>query len=212
MEVIVINKVLRIYRKRQYNNIVKEFHRRATVGEMTRIGGNAAAYNESGDRSKIIVGHHCTIDGFLFCKSSARIEIGNYSWLGDRAKIECLNHVKVGHYVGIGDGTLLVDNSGHPTEPEERVKHRIRVAPGGPGYPGLGDGCELSDSAPIIIEDVVWIGANCLILKGVTISEGSIVARNSVVTKDVPPYTIVAGFPAKVVKELKKPNYKYYEV
>ena len=62
----------------------------------------------------------------------------------------------------------------------------------------------------IVIEDDVWIGTRCIILKGVTIHEGAIVGAGSIVTKDVPPYTIVAGNPAKVIRsrftddELKK--------
>lgn len=60
-----------------------------------------------------------------------------------------------------------------------------------------------SACAPIVIEDNVWIGARSVILKGVTIGEGSIVACDSVVTKDVPPFTIVAGNPARVVKHIE---------
>ncbi|HEY5960222.1 MAG TPA: DapH/DapD/GlmU-related protein, partial [Polyangiaceae bacterium] len=81
----------------------------------------------------------------------------------------------------------------------------IRVAPGGPGYPGLGNGWELSESSPITVGDAVWIGTNSTILKGVTIGDGAIVAKASVVTKDVPPFSIVAGNPARVVKELPRP-------
>lgn len=56
---------------------------------------------------------------------------------------------------------------------------------------------------PIIIGDNVWITMNCMIMKGVTIGEGAVVAAGSVVTKDVPPYTVVGGVPAKVIKKLK---------
>lgn len=60
-----------------------------------------------------------------------------------------------------------------------------------------------SNAADVIIEDNVWIGERSTVLKGVTIGCGSIVACDSIVTKDVPPYTIVAGNPAKVVKKLE---------
>ena len=59
------------------------------------------------------------------------------------------------------------------------------------------------NSRPIVIKDDVWIGMNVIILKGVTIGEGAIVGAGSVVTKDVPAWTVVAGNPAKVVKHLK---------
>lgn len=55
--------------------------------------------------------------------------------------------------------------------------------------------------APIVIEDDVWIGANCTITKGVTLKKGSIVAANSVVTKDVESYSIYGGVPAKFLKK-----------
>ena len=60
-----------------------------------------------------------------------------------------------------------------------------------------------SDNKPVFIEDNVWIGEFASVLKGVHIGLGSIVASNSVVVKDVPPYSIVAGNPAKVVKRIE---------
>lgn len=54
---------------------------------------------------------------------------------------------------------------------------------------------------PIVIGDDVWIGMNVIILKGVKIGTGAIIAAGAVVTKEVPPYTLVAGVPAKVIKE-----------
>ncbi|MCZ8192279.1 MAG: DapH/DapD/GlmU-related protein, partial [Microcystis sp. LE19-338.1B] len=57
-------------------------------------------------------------------------------------------------------------------------------------------------SAPVVIEDHVWIGFNVGILKGVTIGKGAIIGAGSVVTKDVEPFTVVAGNPAKIIKRL----------
>lgn len=61
---------------------------------------------------------------------------------------------------------------------------------------------------PVVIEDKVWIGINATILPGVRVGYGAIIGANSVVTKDVPPMTVVAGNPARIIKELKK---KYHE-
>ena len=57
-------------------------------------------------------------------------------------------------------------------------------------------------SKPILIESKVWIGFDVTILKGVTIGEGAVIGAKSVVTKDVEPWTVVAGNPAKIIKEL----------
>ena len=57
-----------------------------------------------------------------------------------------------------------------------------------------------NNDLPVVIEDDVWCGANVTILKGVTISHGSIVAAGAVVTKSFPPYSIIGGVPAKLIK------------
>lgn len=57
------------------------------------------------------------------------------------------------------------------------------------------------DKKPVAIEKDVWIGANCIILPGVTIGEGAVVAAGSIVTKDVPPFAIYGGIPAKLIRE-----------
>lgn len=60
---------------------------------------------------------------------------------------------------------------------------------------------EYGDNPPVIIEDDVWIGANAIILRGVTIHNGAVVGAGAVVAKDVEPYSIVAGNPAKEIKK-----------
>jgi acetyltransferase-like isoleucine patch superfamily enzyme len=57
-------------------------------------------------------------------------------------------------------------------------------------------------SAPVVLKDNVWVGFGCVIMPGVTIGEGAIVGSNTVVYKDVEPYTVVAGSPARVIKKL----------
>ena len=59
---------------------------------------------------------------------------------------------------------------------------------------------ETTNSSPVIIKKGVWIGARSIVLKGVTIGEGAVIGSGSVVTKDIPPYTINAGNPARVIR------------
>ncbi|MDB0601493.1 acyltransferase [Tenacibaculum maritimum] len=67
------------------------------------------------------------------------------------------------------------------------------------------------NKAPIVIKDDVWIGANAIILKGITIGKGAVIGAGSVVTKDVPDYAVAVGNPAKVVKYRKKDS-KHNEI
>ncbi|HUU15938.1 MAG TPA: acyltransferase [Sedimentisphaerales bacterium] len=64
--------------------------------------------------------------------------------------------------------------------------------------------CSKLKSAPVVIEDGVWLGEGCVILKGVTVSERAVVGANAVVTKDVPPFTVVGGVPARVIRKIDR--------
>ncbi|MCB9059520.1 MAG: acyltransferase [Calditrichae bacterium] len=208
----MINPIVGLYNIYQSKQKHRRLYTNAVVGDNIELRSGFNIHNESGDKNKIVIGNNCMLDGSIVSAHTGLIEIANFVWIEVNTRIIATNHIKIGNYVGIAEGVVIIDNNTHPTDPEERVKHRMRVAPGGPGYGGLGGGYGLADSKPIIIEDVTWIGSYSVILKGITIGEGSIVARNSIVTKDVPPYTIVAGNPAKVVKTLKKPDHPYFKV
>ncbi len=70
-------------------------------------------------------------------------------------------------------------------------------------FHGINDRNDAAANRPIIIEDDVWLATRAMVLKGVTIGRGAVVAAGAVVTKDVAPYTLVAGVPAKVVRRLE---------
>lgn len=93
--------------------------------------------------------------------------------------------VIIGNNVAVGANSTLIDTDFHPLDPAQR---KMRPAE--------------AKTATVVIEDDVFIGMNCLILKGVTLGRGSVVGAGSVVTKDVPPGVIVAGNPARIVQEL----------
>lgn len=94
-------------------------------------------------------------------------------------------HIIIGNNVLIGSGVLITDSDAHPIHP--RLRH---------------DGNYIV-TAPIVIEDDVFIGARSIILKGVTIGKGAVVGAGSVVTKDIPGMSIVGGNPAKVISQIK---------
>jgi len=62
--------------------------------------------------------------------------------------------------------------------------------------------CHELKSAPVVIEDGAWLGEGCVILKGVTVGERAVVGANAVVTKDVPPFTVVGGVPARIIHNI----------
>jgi acetyltransferase-like isoleucine patch superfamily enzyme len=107
----------------------------------------------------------------------ASLTVGAYSSIGDRTQIHCSENITIGNYVLISWDCNILENNFHGTT-DGGIK-----------------------SAPIVIKDRVWIGCRSIVLAGVTIGEGSVVAAGSVVTKDVPPGTLVAGNPARVIRE-----------
>jgi len=108
-------------------------------------------------------------------EANAKLEVGDCTINYD-TKLYCFNSIKIGNNVIISENCIIRDSDNHQI-------------------------CSKEISKPIIIEDNVWIGMNCLILKGVCIGEGAVVAAGSVVTTDVPKNSLVAGVPAHVIKE-----------
>lgn len=95
------------------------------------------------------------------------------------------NSITIGDNIVVGGNTTITDNDFHPMSLEYR-KEKPQ------------DG----ESEPIMIENDVFIGMDCIILKGVTIGKGSVIGAGSVVTKDVPAFSVVAGNPAKLIKQI----------
>lgn len=95
--------------------------------------------------------------------------------------------IRIGRYSMLAPNCIVVDSDFHAHWPPER-RHLD------PGY---------EHDAPVNIGEHVWIGLNCIILKGVTIGDAAMIAAGSVVTRDVPPRTLAAGVPARVIKPLE---------
>ncbi|MDQ6990313.1 MAG: acyltransferase [Mariprofundaceae bacterium] len=122
---------------------------------------------------------------------NASIKIGDHCDLNGVA-ITAYQLVEIGNRVQIGASGLIADTDFHPIGVVDRQKQ----------MKGEAFSIECVTKKTVKIEDDVWIGYQVMILKGVTIGRGSIVGAGSVVTKDVPAFTVVAGNPARVIKEI----------
>ena len=116
---------------------------------------------------------------------------------------------RVGHDVFIGEGLIIID------EPEDwgmvRIGHRAAISPrvtlvvsSRPNWSRILPYVPTAH-APVTIANDAWLGTGVVVLPGVTVGEGAVVGANSVVTRDVPPFTIVAGAPARFIRRVEAP-------
>jgi acetyltransferase-like isoleucine patch superfamily enzyme len=117
---------------------------------------------------------------FFHVFGGAELTLGEQVAVNEGARFECTRAIRVGDRVRIGFGAVLIDNHFHD------VYDRESRPPG----------------RSIVVENDVWIGARAMVLPGVRIGEGSIVGAGAIVSNDVPPFTVVAGNPAHVVRSL----------
>ncbi|NOT26789.1 MAG: acyltransferase [Acidobacteria bacterium] len=116
-------------------------------------------------------------------REGATIRIGENTRLHGTC-IHAYRSVVIGNHCLIGGNCQILDCSGHELC-FDNVENRINTT---------------SDGIPVVVEDCVWMGANCIVLPGVRIGRGSVIAAGSVVTRDIPPMVVAAGNPAKVVQ------------
>ena len=172
------------------------FNKNAIIGANTKFGPQCSCINRSGKKGNIVIGKNSYLMGKLYVEDDGKIEIENNFYLGSNSFIGAIESIKIGKCVIISNDVKIYDNNNHPTSPEAREYMSMN------GYSNDNWRWKHAARAPVVIEDNVWIGQYATILKGVTIGKGAIVATRAVVTKNVPPYTIVAGNPAKVVKKI----------
>lgn len=131
--------------------------------------------------SKIVknIGVGCNIE--KGAELQENIKLGDYACIG----VKCLvsNYTEIGEHVMMGPECLIYTRN-HQFDTSEKK------------YVGY------TEYKKVIIEDNVWIGARCIILPGVKIGKGSTIGAGSVVTKDIPPYSVAAGNPASIIKKL----------
>ena len=117
-------------------------------------------------------------------RRNAKIVIGNNVGISG-SSIIATKEIHIGSNVLIGSGSVILDSDLHPITVEDRLNRPDNIT-----------------AAAVFIEDDVFIGGRCIVLKGVKIGKGSIIGAGSVVTKEIPPYSMACGNPAKVIKTL----------
>lgn len=148
------------------------------------------------------VGSGSMIKGsFVVETSYGKIKIGNNAFIGGGLFISA-EEIEIGNDVMFSWGCTVIDNNAHSLKWQDRVND-VKDWKRGIDDEQIGKykNWDVVEKAKVKICDKAWIGFNSIILKGVTVGEGAIVGAGSVVTKDVPPFTIVAGNPAKVIKQ-----------
>lgn len=122
----------------------------------------------------------CYGDVFHHLQIGANCLLNGHIWIDTTANVRIGNHVTLGHHV------MLVTANHDMSHPSFR---------GGTVRPG-----------PITVSDGCWLAARVVVLPGVTIGEGAVVAAGAVVARDVPPHTLVGGVPARTLRQLKAAN------
>jgi acetyltransferase-like isoleucine patch superfamily enzyme len=147
-----------------------------------RLETPTAALVQLGRRATLVVEGTAQINRGvrMFINDGARLEMYDGSIIGDHATVTCFQRIVFGRGGGISWYSNVTDTSAHQM---------------------IIDGKKTQMTAPVILGDRVMVGSFVTVLAGVTLGDGSVVAAGSVVTKDVPPHSLVAGNPARVLSE-----------
>lgn len=155
--------------------------RGATFNGIVRLSGKAHLVNSG----EVILGHRVRLDGAslridLAALPGGRLEIGEDTFINYGSNISAVRSVRIGSGCDIGQFAIIMDSDFHSLE-----NHR---------QPDLPE--------PVVIEDDVWIGARVTVLKGSHIGKGAVIGAHSVVRGVIPAYTLAAGSPARVIREI----------
>lgn len=162
-----------------------------------RLGVSARITNIGQHSSQITIGAGTIVDGqLLVFPHGGRITLGEWCYVGEGTRIWSAVSIEIGDRVMISHNVNIFDSLTHPLSAALRHQQFRKIATvGHPRNIDLGE-------KPVRIGNDAWIAAGAMVLRGVTVGEGAIVGAGAVVTRDVAPWTIVAGNPARRVREL----------
>lgn len=180
---------------------------RLIIGNKSRTEGLNIHFRIPGGQyeHEMLIGNDSVVSGnFIFERETGKIIVGDRSFIGGGEFI-CIDKIHIGNDVLISWGCTIIDNDAHSLSWNNRAND-VRDWKKGLEENRVGAYKNWVDvnHAPVRIHDKAWIGFNSVILKGVTIGEGAIIGAGSVVTKDVPPWTIAAGNPARNIRQLNE--------
>jgi acetyltransferase-like isoleucine patch superfamily enzyme len=165
-----------------------------------KVGSNSIIKGRLEKRNKlstIQIGSACLIEGGLVTETEQSIiKVGNNVFIGGATLLDCVMSITIEDDVLISYRCIISDSDNHST------RYSLRKKDLSEWKQGYISNWSLAKSAPVLIKKGAWIGAQCIILKGVTIGEGAIIGAGSVVTKDIPDWCVATGNPAKVIREI----------
>jgi acetyltransferase-like isoleucine patch superfamily enzyme len=168
-----------------------------SIGEETKIIG---AIERRAPNARIVIGSNCLMQGHIVAeRDESYVEIADNVFIGGGSVIDCALNVKIERDVLVSYACIIADSDNHSVYPELRVKDLANWTN------NRSHDWTYTAMAPIRICEGAWIGARSIILKGVTIGAGAVVGTGSVVTRDVPARSIVAGNPARIIRKIGAP-------
>lgn len=182
-----------------YHYLLRRVLGRATckIGKNVQLQSDARIKNARRDSHCIRIGDHSLIAGELFVFAhGGDISIGEWCFIGEGSRIWSSCSISIGNRVLISHNVNVFDSLTHPINAKRRHNQFVSIKTSGhPREIHLGE-------KPVSIGNDAWIGANAIILRGVTIGASAVVGAGAVVTEDVAPFTVVAGNPARLIREL----------
>ena len=136
------------------------------------------------ENAKLQIGDNCTLKEnsyFLLTKPNPFLKLGNYGGIGRGCYIAIKDYLEIGDYTRLGPNVTILDQD-HTFKKDDLIMN------------------QQAKIEKVLIGKDAWIGANVTILKGISIGDGAIIGANAVVTRNIPPYEIWGGVPAKFLK------------